>query len=129
MAEAIEDVGGHLKWAPTGASLRVRAEDLPLAIEMAGRLASRPDVSRRALAWAAPADRRGVQVGPRRPGLPRRPDFPGSRLRDHPYARDPRGTIRDMPRLTLSDIQSPSPPLLHPRQTFLVAVGDSIPGG
>ena len=42
MAEAIEDVGGALEVSSTGASLRVRAEDLPMAIEWLADLAIRP---------------------------------------------------------------------------------------
>src|SRR5262249_6651446 len=42
LAEAIEDVGGTLDVGPMGASLRVRAEDLPLALEILADVVRRP---------------------------------------------------------------------------------------
>ncbi len=42
LAEAIEDVGGTLDVISTGASLRVRAEDLPLALEILADVIRRP---------------------------------------------------------------------------------------
>ena len=42
LAEAIEDIGGTLECGATGASLRVRGEDLPLALELLADVTLRP---------------------------------------------------------------------------------------
>ena len=99
MAEAIEDIGGALEVGATGASLRVRAEDLA-----DGRSSGWPTWR---FGLAFPAD--GVHAGLRRkmswpnsssdrddPAFPRRSlIFRGVVYGDHPYGRDPRGNARE----------------------------------
>ncbi len=52
LAGAIEDVGGTLDVGSTGVSLRVRAEDLPLAMEVLADVIRRPAFPAEALPWA-----------------------------------------------------------------------------
>ena len=116
IAEAIEDVGGVLDTGSTGASLEIRAEDLPLAIEVLADLVRRPTFPDDAVAWAkrrTVAELRGDRDDPAfradllfrgldLRGSPLRPGFPG-----HPSATDgafPRRGDRA------------SPTLLRPRQ-------------
>ena len=65
LAEAIEDVGGTLDLGSTGASLRVRAEDLPLALEILADVTVRPAFPADALPWA----RRRISAELQRPRL------------------------------------------------------------
>ena len=58
LAEAIEDVGGTLDVGSTGASLRVRAEDLPLALELLADVVLRPAFPGRGAALGASAGSR-----------------------------------------------------------------------
>src|SRR5262249_28998056 len=46
---------------------------------------------------------------------------------DHPYGRDPRGTAREVARLTRDDVRAHHARLFAPDRTFLVAVGDFEP--
>jgi zinc protease len=46
---------------------------------------------------------------------------------DHPYARDPRGTTRDLNRLSLDDVRAHHARYFTPDNAFLVAVGDFDP--
>jgi zinc protease len=52
LAAAIEDVGGTLDVGGTGVSLRVRSEDLALAVEILADLVLRPAFAADALPWA-----------------------------------------------------------------------------
>ncbi len=56
LAEAIEDIGGTLDVGSTGASLRVRAEDLPLALELLSDVVLRPAFPAEALDLGEAAD-------------------------------------------------------------------------
>jgi zinc protease len=80
LAEAVEDVGGVLDAGSTGASMEIRAEDLPMGIEV---LADLVLPRGRRLLGQAPHHRR-AEGGPGRPRLPRRPALPGPRLRRPP---------------------------------------------
>ncbi len=57
LAEAVEDVGGTLEVGSTGASLRVRAEDLPMALELLADVVRRPAFPAEALPWAGVGSR------------------------------------------------------------------------
>jgi zinc protease len=124
LAEAIEDVGGTLDVGATGASLRVRAEDLPLALEVLADVICRPAFPEEALAWVRRrivAELEGDRDDPAfRADLLFRHLVYG----DHPYARDPRGTIRDLKSLALDEVQAHHARYFVPDNAVLVAVGD-----
>jgi zinc protease len=127
LAEAVEDVGGTLDLGSTGASLRVRAEDLPLALDVLADVARTPAFPRQAISWA----RRRIAaelIGDRDdPSFCADTLFRALVYGDHPYGRDPRGTTRDLVRLTLDDVRAHHARYFSPDNAFLVAVGDFEP--
>jgi zinc protease len=124
LAEAIEDVGGSLDVAATGASVRVRAEDLPLALEILADVVQRPAFPAEALTWARGRIVAELQGDRDDPAF--RADLLFRQLvyGDHPYARDPRGTIRDLKGLTLREVRAHHARYFVPDNAVLVAVGD-----
>ena len=96
LAEAIEDVGGTLDVAATGASLRVRAEDLPLALEVLADVVRRPAFPAEALPWARRRIAAELQGDRDDPAFRADLLFRHLVYGDHPYARDPRGSVRDL---------------------------------
>lgn len=127
LAEAIEDVGGTLEVGSTGASLRVRAEDLSLALEILADITLHPAFPAEALPWAKRRIAAELQGDREDPSYRAEQIFRGLVYADHPYARDPRGTARDIARLTLDDVRAHHARLFSPDQAFLVAVGDFDP--
>jgi zinc protease len=127
LAEAIEDVGGTLDVSSTGASLRVRAEDLPLALEILADVVRRPAFPADTLAWARRRTVSELQGDRDDPAFRADLLFRGLVYGDHPYARDPRGTTRDLNRLTLADVRAHHARHFTPDNAFLVAVGDFEP--
>ena len=128
MAEAIEDVGGALDVGSTGASLRVRAEDLPMAVEWLADLALRPAFPADGFAWLR--RKMAAELSSDRDDPAFRADllFRGLVYGDHPYGRDPRGTAREIARLALTDVVDHHRQNFTPDRALLVAVGDIDPG-
>ena len=127
MAEAIEDVGGALDVGSTGASLRVRAEDLPLAIEWLADLAIRPAFPANGFVWLRRKMAAELQSDRDDPAFRADLLFRGLVYGDHAYGRDPRGTAREIARLTLDDVTDHHRRYFSPDRTMLVAVGDFDP--
>jgi zinc protease len=127
MAEAIEDVGGASEVGSTGASLRVRAEDLPMAVEWLADLALRPAFPAEALGWTRRKTSAELQSDRDDPSFRADLLFRGLVYGDHPYARDPRGTAREIARLTRDDVVEHHARYFRPENAFLVAVGDFDP--
>jgi zinc protease len=127
MAEAIEDVGGALEVGSTGASLRVRAEDLPMAIEWLADLAIRPDFPAESLAWAKQKVVAELQSDRDDPTFKADLIFRGLVYGNHPYSRDPRGTSREASRLSRADVIDHHARYFQPDGSYLVAVGDFDP--
>jgi zinc protease len=127
LAEAIEDVGGTLDVASTGISVRVRAEDLPLAVELLADLVLRPAFPADALAWTRGRMVAELQGDQDDPSFRADLAFRGLVYGDHPYARDPRGTVRQINQLTLDDVIGHHRRFFAPDNAFLVAVGDYDP--
>ena len=127
LAEAIEDIGGTLDVGATGASLRVRAEDLPLALELLADVTRRPAFPAETIAWTK--RRTGAELQADRDDPAFRADliFRGLVYGEHPYARDPRGNAREIARLTLEDVREHHARYFTPENAFLVAVGDFEP--
>jgi len=128
LAEAIEDVGAALDVGATGASLRIRAEDLPLAVEILADLAIRPAFPADAFPWAKRKVVAELQGDRDDPAFRADLVFRGLVYGSHPYARDPRGGIREVGRLTLDDVREHHSRHFTPGNAFLVAVGDFDPG-
>jgi zinc protease len=128
LAEAIEDVGGTLEVGSTGASLRVRAEDLPLAVELAAELIRCPAFPAEDLAWLkrrVAAELAGDEDDPTyRAELTFRRLVYGPR---HPLGRDPRGSRRQIGALTLDDVREHHARFFRPGNAFVVAAGDFEP--
>ncbi len=127
LAEAVEDIGGTLEVHPTGASLRVRAEDLPLAVEVLADLTLRPafpadmvPVVRKRIASEIRADRDDPAY---RAGLL----FLNLIYGEHPFGRDSRGSARHLASLTVDDVRAHHARWFVPEQSFVVAVGDFEP--
>jgi zinc protease len=127
MAETIEDVGGALEVGSTGASLRVRAEDLPMAIEWLADLAIRPSFPAEALGWARRKIAAELQSDRDDPAFRADLLFRNLVYGDHPYSRDPRGASRDVSRLSREDVLDHHRRYFRPDRSFLVAVGDFDP--
>jgi len=127
IAEAIEDLGGALEVGATGASLRVRAEDLPMAVEWLADLAIRPSFPTEAFTWARRKTAAELQSDRDDPAFRADLIFRGLVYGDHPYARDPRGAAREIARLTRDDVVDHHRRYFTPDNAFLVAVGDLDP--
>jgi zinc protease len=127
LAEAVEDVGGTLEVASTGASLRVRAEDLPMALELLADVVRRPLFPAEAFPWAK--RRMVAELQGERDDPAFRADliFRGIVYGDHPYGRDPKGSSRDAARLSLDDVKAHHTRHFAADNAFLVAVGDFDP--
>jgi zinc protease len=124
LAQAIEDVGGTLDLGATGASIRVRAEDLPLALEVLADVSMRPRFPVEALAWSKKRIASELQGDRDDPGFRADLLFRGLVYGDHPYGRDPRGTAREISRLTIDDVKAHHARHFAADNAFLVAVGD-----
>ena len=127
LAQTIEDVGGSLEVSSTGGSIRVRAEDLAIAMELLADVTLRP---------AFPLE--AVNRVSRRIGAELRGDlddpafradlsFRGLIYGAHPMGRDPRGGIRELARLTRQDVLEHHGRHYAPDRTILIAVGDFDP--
>ncbi len=127
MAEAIEDVGGALEVGSTGASLRVRAEDLPMAIEWLADLAIRPSFPDDALGWTRRKIAAELQSDRDDPAFRADLLFRNLVYGDHPFARDPRGSSRDASKLSREDVLDHHRRYFRPDRCFLAAVGDFDP--
>ena len=128
LAEAVEDAGGTLDVGPTGASLRVRAEDL----DAGHRLARRPgDPARPSPTTRSNGSRRKVaaeyQSDRDDPAFQADALFRSLVYGDHPLGRDPRGAARDIGRLGRDDVVDHHARYFVPGNAFLVAVGDFDP--
>ena len=127
MAEAIEDVGGALEVSSTGASLRVRAEDLELAVDWLADLAIRPAFPGDEIGWARRKIAAELQSDRDDPAFRADLLFRGLVYGNHPYSRDPRGSGREVVKLTREDVVGHYGRHFVPENSFLVAVGDFDP--
>jgi zinc protease len=127
LAERIEDVGGTLEVNSTGGSLRVCCEDLGLALELLADVTLRPALPAEALGWVSrriSAELRGDLEDPAfRTELCFRRLVYGT----HPLARDPRGLLREIGRLTRRDVVEHHRRHFAPESTILAVVGDFDP--
>ncbi len=127
LAAAIEDVGGSLDVGSTGASLRVRAEDLEAAIDWLADLTIRPSFPEDSVAWLRRKLAAEYQSDRDDPAFQAEALFRGLVYGEHPLARDPRGASRDLGRLSREDVADHHRGYYVPGNAFLVAVGDFDP--
>jgi zinc protease len=127
LAEAIEDVGGTLESGATGSSVRVCSEDLPLAIELLADVTIRPVFPADAVSWVAERIAAEYRGDLEDPAFRAEMSFRSLVYGDHPLARDPRGGVREIARLTRQDTLEHHQRHFAPENTVLVAVGDFDP--
>jgi zinc protease len=127
LAEAIEDVGGTLESGATGSSVRVCSEDLPLAIELLADVTIRPVFPSDAVSWVAERIAAEYRGDLEDPAFRAEMSFRSLVYGDHPLARDPRGGVREIARLTRQDTLEHHQRHFAPENTVLVAVGDFDP--
>jgi zinc protease len=127
IAAAVEDVGGTLDVTATGVSLRVRAEDLAMAVALAAEVTLQPAFPSDALAWLK--RRVAAELAADRDDPSFRADLAFRSLvyGRHPCGRDPRGTARQIAELTRADVLDHHKRYTRPDGSFLVAVGDFDP--
>ncbi len=127
MAEEVEDVGAALDVGPTGASLRVRAEDLERAVEWLADLTLSPSFPEDSVDWFKRKIAAEYQSERDDPAFLADGLFRGLVYGNHPLGRDPRGATRDISRLERADVLDHHRRYFVPGNTFLVAVGDFDP--
>lgn len=127
LSAAVEDVGGALEVYSKGTSFHARREDLALAIELLADVTLRPAFPADALPWVR--DRIAADLRADRDDPAFRADAAFRRLvyGDHPYSRDPRGTLSGLDQLKLADVRAHHARWVRPDRAFLVAVGDFDP--
>jgi zinc protease len=124
LAGAVEDIGGTLEISATGASLRMRAEDLALAVELLADVARRPAFPADAFDWVKRRVAAELHADRDDPAFRAELVFRALVYGDHPYARDPRGTAREIAALTRDDVRAHHARHHAPDRSCLVAVGD-----
>jgi zinc protease len=124
LAESIEDVGGALDVGATGVSLRVRAEDLPLALEIMAEMVMQPAFPEDAIDWTKRRVVSELEGDSDDPAFQADLIFRSLIYGTHPLGRDHRGTPRELARITREDVLEHHARFFVPDSAFLVAVGD-----
>jgi zinc protease len=127
LASEVEDAGGVLEAGSTGASLRFRREDLPLALELLADVITRPRFPADRLDWQQRRMIAEWRADRDEPSLRADAEFRRLVYRNHPYGRDPRGSAADVRRLTLGDIRDHHRKWFHARGAILAIAGDVEP--
>jgi zinc protease len=124
LAEGIEDVGGSLEVNSTGGSLRVCCEDLALALDLLADVTLRPAFPAEALSWVSRRIAAELRGDLEDPAFRTELSFRGLVYGNHPLARDPRGVVREIDRLTRRDVVAHHRRHFAPENTILAVVGD-----
>jgi len=124
LAAAIEDVGGTMEASSACTSLRIRAEDLALALELLADLVRQPVFLPGAVEWAKQRILAELQNDLEDPACHADLIFRGLVYGAHPLGRDPRGNPRDVRLLTRDDVVAHHRRHFAPDRAFLVAAGD-----
>lgn len=127
LAGMVEDVGGQLEVHPTGLSLRVRAEDLPMAVEVLADLTLRPAFPPDAFAWTKKRIASEIQADRDDPSYQAGLTFSQLIYGTHPYGRDPRGSQRELSALRPDDVLAHQARFVVPDHAYLAVVGDFEP--
>ena len=107
-----------------GASLRVRAEDLALAVDLLADVILHPAFPAEALNWTRRKTSSELRADRDDPAFRAEQRFRAMIYGDHPYSRDVRGSSGDLSRISLDDIRAHHDALFSPDNAVLVAVGD-----
>jgi zinc protease len=124
LAAAIEDVGGSLETASACISLRLRAEDLDLGLELLADMVRNPIFPAQAVDWSKERIAAELQTDLEDPAMQADMLFRSLVYGAHPLGRDPRGSLRDIRLLTRNDVVEHHRQHFAPDLSFLVAVGD-----
>jgi zinc protease len=127
LAAAIEDVGGSMEVSPAWTSLRIRAEDLPLALELMADVVREPTFPAEAVDWARRRILAELLADLEDPACRADLIFRGLVYGGHPLGRDPRGNPRDLRTITRDEVIAHHRRHFAPNNAFLVAVGDFEP--
>ncbi|MFO0961076.1 MAG: pitrilysin family protein [Isosphaeraceae bacterium] len=127
LAQAVEDLGGSLDVGATGPSLRVRSEDLPLAVEILADLMLRPRFPGDAVGWSKRRMAAELQADRDEPSFRADQAFRALVYGDNPYGRDPRGNVRQIAALTLEDVLAHDRMFSRPNNAILAVAGDFNP--
>ncbi|QEH32377.1 Protease 3 precursor [Aquisphaera giovannonii] len=127
IAAAVEDAGGSLETSSTGVSLRVRAEDLAMAVGLMADLAREPAFPADAMDWTVQRLLAELKADRDDPAFHADGLFRGLIYGSHPMGRDPRGTAREVRALTLEDVRAHHRAHYAADRSFLVAAGDFDP--
>ncbi len=127
LAPAIEDVGGSMEVSSSCTSLRVRSEDLALALELLADVVRHPVFPSEALEWSKRRMLAELQSDLEDPAFHADLVFRNLVYGTHPLGRDPRGRPRDVRLLTRQDVVDHHSQHFAPDRAFLVAVGDFEP--
>ena len=124
IARAIEEVGGSLEVGATGASVRIRAEDLALSLDLLADMVRRPAFPDEAIGRVAHRMAAELQGDLDDPAFRAEMSFRGLVYGSHPMGRDPRGGARDLARLTRRDVVEHHRRHIVPEGTILAIAGD-----
>lgn len=127
VAAAIEDVGGSLELSSAWSSLRTRSEDLSLGLEILADVVRRPAFPVDALEWTKQRLVADLKADREDPAFRAEQEFRRLVYGDHPLARDYRGGVRDLRRLTREDAVEHHRRHFSPDNAFLVVVGEFDP--
>jgi zinc protease len=127
IAEAIESAGGAFETRSTGVSLRARAEDLGLAMEIIADLAIRPAFPADALTWVKERIISEVRADLEDPAFLADAVFHSLVYGNHPLGRDVRATELEIERIDRKDVMRHHQRFVNPATSILVAVGDFEP--
>ncbi len=127
VAESIEDAGASLEVGSTGGSVRARAEDLALGLEILADVTIHPAFPPEAIRRVA--RRIGAELCGDLDDPAFRADlsFRGLVYGAHPLSRDARAGNRELARLTRQDVVDHHRRYFAPEGTILIATGDFDP--
>jgi zinc protease len=123
----IEDVGGTMEVSSSCTSVRVRAEDLELALEILADVVRRPVFPSEPFEWSKRRMLAELQSDLEDPAFRGELTFRSLVYGSHPLGRDPRGRPRDLRLLSRQDVIDHHSRHFAPDRAFLVAVGDFEP--
>jgi zinc protease len=127
IAAAIENVGGSMEVSSACVSVRVRGEDLALAIEVLADLVREPGFPAESIDWVRQRIASEIQTDLEDPAFRADLLFRGLIYGSHPLGRDPRGTLRTLQQITRDDVVAHHRRHFAPGNAFLVVAGEYEP--
>ncbi len=120
----IEDLGGAIEIHPSRISLRVRSEDLETALHLVADIVIDPAFSNQDLKWIKERILSDLNVDCDDPAYLADRRFHELVYQDHPFARDPRGSVESIAKLTLNNVLSHYHDFYRPDDSILAIAGD-----